>query len=178
MTPSDQYPPEAWPRVPTYAKRDTDGVWNLFVLCPFCGDRHEHGGGDDEAPGLGHRLSHCVHGRQGGEYVLVAGPKGMTKPIAQTRGWRNKQWRAGLDGKPPIPPVVKPPTEAEARRFHGRLVARGLTLRVDDEDRLIVSPAALLTDEDRIEIRRHKEPLVAAMKADARWVASRKSASR
>ena len=42
------------------------------------------------------------------------------------------------------------------------LFGRGLRLRADDDDgRLIVSPGDLLTDDDRIAIRRHKGELLA-----------------
>lgn len=38
-------------------------VWRLQIICPFCGDRHTHGGGSDkEKPSsdmYGHRVSHC-----------------------------------------------------------------------------------------------------------------------
>jgi len=41
------------------------------------------------------------------------------------------------------------------------LFGRGLRLRTDDDGRLIVSPGELLTDDDRVEIRRHKGELLA-----------------
>jgi len=41
-----------------------------------------------------------------------------------------------------------------------------------------VSPAECITDEDRVALRRHKEPLVAAMQADTRYVAARKRSVR
>lgn len=47
--------------------------WSLVVeKCPHCGERHTHGGGFDDEPILGHRVSHCVDGTGG--YWLV--PKG------------------------------------------------------------------------------------------------------
>jgi len=40
------------------------------------------------------------------------------------------------------------------------LFGRGLRLRAADDDRLIVAPGDLLTDADRIAIRRHKDELL------------------
>jgi len=40
------------------------------------------------------------------------------------------------------------------------LFARGLRLRADDDGRLIVSPGELLTDDDRVAIRRHRDELL------------------
>jgi len=40
------------------------------------------------------------------------------------------------------------------------LFGRGLRLRADDDGRLIVSPGELLTDDDRVAIRRHKGELL------------------
>ena len=97
-------PLEPTPSIPTYAERHPDGIWDLFVTCPFCNDRHQHGGGTGRTPGLGYRLSHCIRGDQRDDYLLVAGPIGMTKPVAQRRGWRNQQWRNALAGKPAIGP--------------------------------------------------------------------------
>ena len=154
MTESPPWPLD-WPQVSTYAQR-RDGVWNLFILCPFCGDRHEHGGGNDATPGLGSRLSHCSHGTQRSEYVLVPGPKGMEKPPAQTRGWRLRQWRASLDSKPPAPPVAG----LKARRLYRALLDRGFYLRVGEGDELIVSPCTRLSPHDCVELRRHKAHLV------------------
>lgn len=54
------------------AKRGRDGVWGWTVaVCPHCGQKHAHGGGDGEFPAfLGHRVSHCRTGRNAG-YILV-----------------------------------------------------------------------------------------------------------
>lgn len=51
---TDNEPPE----VP--AVRNKDG--NLIISCPWCGQRHTHGGGGSLAVGSGdgHRCSHCV----------------------------------------------------------------------------------------------------------------------
>jgi len=108
-------PTERFPFVPTYTERASDGVWCLFVLCPFCGERHQHGGGSGARPGLGHRLSHCIRGDQRESYVLVTGPSGMAKPPTQTRGWQTRQWRAGADGRPPLAPI-----NSSASEFDGR----------------------------------------------------------
>jgi len=152
------------PQVPTYVKRAGDGVWDLFVLCPFCGDRHLHGGGSDEPPDLGPRVSHCLRSDLVGDYVLVPGPTGMTKPVAQTRGWRSKQWRAGLDGMPPIAPAVNRSTLVTASQLHRALLDRGFYLRVGEGDELIVSPCAQLTPQDCQEIRRYNDQLVILVK--------------
>jgi hypothetical protein len=54
------------------AKRGRDGTWGWTVAaCPHCGKKHFHGGGDGERPAfLGHRISHCITGKNVG-YVLV-----------------------------------------------------------------------------------------------------------
>jgi len=48
-----------------------------------------------------------------------------------------------------------------AEALYLALFGRGLRLRADDDGRLIVSPGELLTDDDRVEIRRHKDELLA-----------------
>jgi hypothetical protein len=50
------------PRVKTRAIRRRDGVWDLYITCPFCGKEHHHGGGNGDIPNLGYRLSHCGPG--------------------------------------------------------------------------------------------------------------------
>lgn len=38
----------------------------LYFTCPYCGERHQHGGGstaEDPRENAGHRLSHCVRAR-------------------------------------------------------------------------------------------------------------------
>jgi len=74
--------------VPAYAERAGDGVWDLTVACPFCGDVHHHGGGRGARPDLGPCLSHCLDGVLVGGYVLVAGPPGMAKPGRKPRAAR------------------------------------------------------------------------------------------
>ena len=76
-------------RIPTYAERATDGVWDLTVTCPFCGDVHHHGGGSAAEPVFGPCLSHCFEGALVGDYVLVAGPAEMVKPkrVARAPRW-------------------------------------------------------------------------------------------
>jgi hypothetical protein len=55
----------------TAERSPRSGVWILTVACcPFCGRRHSHGGGSDETPDLGFRVSHCIAG-PGGTYDLV-----------------------------------------------------------------------------------------------------------
>jgi hypothetical protein len=44
--------------------------WAVTVeLCPLCGERHHHGGGDGSEPALGDRVAHCNQHR--GDYELV-----------------------------------------------------------------------------------------------------------
>lgn len=71
--------------VPAYAERAGDGVWDLTVACPFCGDVHHHGGGSDAGPDLGLCLSHCLDGDLVNSYVLITGPAGMVKPRRKPR---------------------------------------------------------------------------------------------
>jgi len=53
-----------------------------------------------------------------------------------------------------------------AARLYMDLLDRGLRLRVDDDDRLIVSPGDKLTPRDRIEIKRHRDELAAMVAID------------
>jgi len=76
------------PEVATYARRHPDGVWDLTVACPFCGDAHLHGGGRDAHPDLGLCVSHCLADGLVGSYVLIAGPADMAKPRSKSRAWR------------------------------------------------------------------------------------------
>ena len=50
------------PRVKTRAIRRRDGLWDLYITCPFCGKEHHHGGGNGDIPNLGYRLSYCGPG--------------------------------------------------------------------------------------------------------------------
>jgi hypothetical protein len=52
--------------------------------CCFCGKPHLHGGGDDEAPDLGYRSSHCID-RPGGTYDLVLAPFPFLLPVGRRR---------------------------------------------------------------------------------------------
>jgi len=66
------------PKVKTRAIRRQDGVWHLYVTCPFCGQEHHHGGGDGPRPIYGGRAAHCTGDRVGFlEYDLV--PEGGRK---------------------------------------------------------------------------------------------------
>ena len=47
-----------------------------------------------------------------------------------------------------------------AEALYLALFSRGLRLRADDDGRLIVAPGDLLNDDDRVEIRRHKDELL------------------
>jgi len=62
------------PKVKTRAIRRRDGIWDLYLTCPYCGKEHHHGGGDGQRPNLGFRASHCTGTRRGLlEYELVPG---------------------------------------------------------------------------------------------------------
>lgn len=53
------------------AKRARDGIWSLTVsTCPFCREKHQHGGGAGERPSLGSRAADC----HGGQYELEVAP--------------------------------------------------------------------------------------------------------
>jgi len=78
----------ATPLVPTYVECARDGIWSLIVACPFCGDRHQHGGGSDAEPDIGYRLSHCLDGDLVNDYVLIAAPTDMVKPRRTPRAAR------------------------------------------------------------------------------------------
>lgn len=65
-------------RVPALAARGRE-AWSLVVeSCPFCGERHVHGGGDSRSiPSFGHRVAHCgIPGIRGVSrtYELVPDP--------------------------------------------------------------------------------------------------------
>lgn len=48
------------PIAPALARRCRGGTWALTVpVCPFCGKTHHHGGGDEDAPSFGVRVTHC-----------------------------------------------------------------------------------------------------------------------
>jgi len=82
--------------VPAYVERHRDGSWDLFIHCPHCGAIHRHGGGAGRLPSLGHRGGHCVGRDRAGDYILVAGPAGMARPVARPRAGRGKPLYAGL----------------------------------------------------------------------------------
>ncbi len=50
---------EIMPKVKARAVRRRDGIWDLYITCPYCGKKHHHGGGDGERPNLGSRAAHC-----------------------------------------------------------------------------------------------------------------------
>lgn len=64
------------PCVPVEHVRAAGGQWFLIVeVCPFCGCRHWHGGGNGDAHGLyGHRSAHCGCWFDTPGYILI--PKG------------------------------------------------------------------------------------------------------
>jgi hypothetical protein len=53
-----------------------------------------------------------------------------------------------------------------AAQLYLALLGRGLRLRLDDDDRLIVAPGNLLTPRDRVEIKRHHDELAAMVAID------------
>ena len=60
-----------------------DRIWVLTVdECPYCGNRHEHGGGGvDEPPALGFRVPHCLTRPAPPDYELIErAPKEETGP--------------------------------------------------------------------------------------------------
>lgn len=34
--------------------------WKLSIICPYCGEEHNHGGGDGQYPNYGYRTAHCT----------------------------------------------------------------------------------------------------------------------
>ena len=66
---------------PSQSRRDR--IWVLTVdECPYCGKRHEHGGGRvDEPPALGFRVPHCLTRPAPPDYELIErAPKEETGP--------------------------------------------------------------------------------------------------
>lgn len=60
-------PVDTCPEVKARAIRRSDGIWDLFIRCPFCGKEHHHGGGDGDTPDYGYRAAHCTGTRR--EYL-------------------------------------------------------------------------------------------------------------
>lgn len=54
-----------------------------------------------------------------------------------------------------------------AAQLYVDLLERGFRLRIDDEDRLRVSPGDRLTAADRVAVRRHRDELLAMVGIDA-----------
>jgi hypothetical protein len=48
------------------------GVWIIKVICPYCGGKHTHGGGDGPVPHVGHRIAHCRDGTTRGYFIKLA----------------------------------------------------------------------------------------------------------
>lgn len=59
------------PAVKALAILCADGTWSLHVLCPFCGETHNHGGSNGLAPMGGHRLSHCIFADTPGYWLEI-----------------------------------------------------------------------------------------------------------
>lgn len=53
-----------------------------------------------------------------------------------------------------------------AMHIVNRLAARGLDFKVDDCGRLLVRPRGLLTDDDRADIRNHRDDILAIVRSD------------
>jgi hypothetical protein len=51
---------------------ENEGVWTLEVVCPICGEKHFHGGGNGAEPDLGYRVAHCftLFGYPGDGYTI------------------------------------------------------------------------------------------------------------
>jgi len=63
--------------------KSNNTIWNIRVLCPFCGGIHKHGGGYvTSKPTLGERGSHC--GR--GSYILRVDPAIEANALFQLYG--------------------------------------------------------------------------------------------
>lgn len=58
------------PKIMAKARRCKDGVWDLCIICPFCGKEHQHGGGNGDKPFYGSRLSHCLGKKQKGYFLI------------------------------------------------------------------------------------------------------------
>jgi len=57
-------------KIKATAKRARDGVWCLIIeRCPYCGKRHQHGGGDGDVPQYGWRQAHCLNSTKSYELV-------------------------------------------------------------------------------------------------------------
>lgn len=46
--------------------------WIIEIICPHCGQRHQHGGGDGLIAQGGHRVAHCHHLRGRGYFIELA----------------------------------------------------------------------------------------------------------
>ncbi len=45
--------------------------WLIKIKCPYCGKPHNHGGGTDPKPDLGHRGAHCLTTERRPDYLLT-----------------------------------------------------------------------------------------------------------
>lgn len=62
---------DAVPKVKARKVRRQDRIWILYITCPFCGKKHQHGGGHDDDPNLGFRTAHCTGQHVSRDYELV-----------------------------------------------------------------------------------------------------------
>jgi hypothetical protein len=46
--------------------------WFLEIVCPHCGQRHQHGGGDGLVPQSGHYVAHCRNSTGKGYFIELA----------------------------------------------------------------------------------------------------------
>jgi len=71
------------------AVRRADGIWDLIIpLCPYCGKRHTHGGGDGSVPFYGPRVSHCRNLAISREDELIPGPRAAKSTLDDLRRQR------------------------------------------------------------------------------------------
>lgn len=46
-------------------------LYQVKVTCPFCGNVHIHGAGEDRTAASGHRVAHCTGGRPNPGYIVI-----------------------------------------------------------------------------------------------------------
>lgn len=126
----------------------TGGSWQITVRqCPYCAKTHYHGGGNDPtAPGLGHRVTHCVsrHPHDKG-YWLVSSGKSHSQDDPPT------------PQAPPIAPAaVTPDLAAIVAQAVGQAVSQALEPLVQAQVQMQEAMAALARErmESRAEMAR------------------------
>jgi hypothetical protein len=59
------------PIVVATSRRARD-AWIIKLICPHCGEKHTHGGGDGLMPHVGHRVAHCRNSTGKGYFIELA----------------------------------------------------------------------------------------------------------